>query len=75
MRQPIALLLVAAIAAGCASDRAPQASMGTASDTPAAPAPRIGPAPAALIGLAVGAGLIILLIANSGLSPSPDPPG
>lgn len=74
MRHPTALLLAATIAAsGCAAEKpAPDAA---APDAAAAPAGKTGPVPAVLIGVAVGAALIILLIANSGLSPSPDPPG
>ena len=75
MRRPLAVLLAVSLAAGCASDRAPGPSKGVAAEAPDEHPSPIGPAPAALIGLAVGAGLFLLLLANSGLSPQPAPPG
>jgi len=75
MRRPIALLLSAALAAsGCASDRPATTAAGEAA---ADPAPQGGsaPVPAVLIGVGIGAALIIILIANSGIGPSADPPG
>ncbi|HET9067168.1 MAG TPA: hypothetical protein VFN28_00895 [Amaricoccus sp.] len=67
MRLANALMLAAAVAAaGCAADGPPAE----------AEAPPGGSNPEPLLfGVAIGAALIILLIANSGLSPSPDPPG
>ena len=75
MRRPIALLLSAALAgSGCASDRPATTAAGEVAAEPAPPGGS-GPVPAVLIGVAIGAALIIVLIANSGIGPSPDPPG
>lgn len=73
MRRPIALLLAAALATGCAAQKPPAA--GAPSGNAAEPAGGSNSVPAILIGVAIGTALIIVLIANSGLSPSPDPPG
>ena len=73
MRRPIALLLSAALAGG-ASDRPATTAAGEVATEPAPPGGS-GPVPAVLIGVAIGAALIIVLIANSGIGPSPDPPG
>ena len=66
MRRPIALLLTAALAgSGCASDRPATTAAGEVATEPAPPGGS-GPVPAVLIGVAIGAALIIVLIANSG---------
>jgi hypothetical protein len=75
MRRSIALLLTAALAgSGCVSDRPATTAAGEVAADPSPPSGS-GPVPAVLIGVAVGAALVILLIANSGIGPSPDPPG
>lgn len=75
MRRQTALLLAVAFAvAGCASDPRP-GQIRSVAEAEAPPARGFGPAPFAVLGVLVGAGLVILLIANSGVGPSPDPPG
>jgi hypothetical protein len=72
MRRPVTLLLATTLAlAACVADRPPAAGAPEA----AAPGGGAGHGPAVLIGVLIGAGLVILMISNSGLSPSPDPPG
>lgn len=72
MRHPLALLLAASLAARCPTTRPDGDPNRGAGAEPAAELPaRPGAVPIVLI----GACLVIQLIANSGLSPSPDPPG
>jgi len=69
MRRPfLSLLAAATLATGCA--REPQAAAGPAGEEVAAPAGGSAPLPAVLIGVAIGAGLLILLVSQ--VPPNPD---